>query len=227
MNVLVVVAHADDEVLGCGGTMRRYAREGARVSVVFLADGVSSRAGGSLDAVRAELDARETAARECASVLGAEVVAFHRLPDNRLDTVALLDVVQRIEAAKAATTPDLILTHHPGDLNVDHRVTAVATCTAFRPRPGERWREVLAFEVPTATDWGAGISGPAFVPDTFVDISTTVDAKLRAYACYGSEVPDDPHCRSAQAVEHLARLRGRQAGVPAAEAFVTLRRVVR
>ncbi len=227
MNVLVVAAHADDEVLGCGGTIRRFANEGARVSVVFVADGVSSRGGRSVDSVRAELDAREAAAREAAAILGAVVLAFHRLPDNRLDTVALLDVVQCVESSKAASSPDVVLTHHAGDLNVDHRVVSHAVCTAFRPKPGERWREVLAFEVPTATDWGAGVTGPAFVPDTYVDVSASLDAKLAAYARYGGEVPADPHCRSLRAVEHLACLRGRQAGVQAAEAFVTLRRVLR
>ena len=225
--VLIVAAHADDETLGCGGTARRYADEGAAVSVVFLADGVSSRAGLSSGEREAEMEARELHARQAAEILGCMVLSFHRLPDNRLDTVALLDVIRCVERAKMQVTPDVVLTHHPGDLNVDHRVVSAATCTAFRPCPGETWQEVRAFEVPTATDWGGALAGASFVPDTYVDVSATIGAKLDAYACYGDEVPGDPHGRSRMAVESLARTRGRQAGVAAAEAFTTLRRILR
>jgi LmbE family N-acetylglucosaminyl deacetylase len=224
--VLVVAAHPDDEALGCGGWMKRLSLLGARVSVVFLADGVGSR-GPERDVDPVALAQRESAAREAAGMLGASVHAFHRLPDNRLDTVALLDVAQRIEEAKRDLEPDLVLTHHPGDLNVDHRVVSLATVTAFRPKPAERWCEILAFEIPTASDWGASFTGTPFVPDTFVEITATLETKLAAYGSYGDEVPPDPHARSTNAVRHLAELRGRQAGVPAAEAFVTLRRLLR
>jgi N-acetylglucosamine malate deacetylase 1 len=214
-SVLVVAAHADDEALGCGATMALLARRGIKVHVLFIADGVGAR-----DANAPELAQRRASAERAAAVLGARVLEHGDLPDNRLDTVALLDVVQRVERAVERCRPQVVLTHHAGDLNIDHRIVHQAAVTACRPQPGHGVRGLLFFEVPSSTEWQPPGSAPAFQPDYFIDASETLAAKRAALECYAHEMRAWPHARSFEALEHLARWRGATVGVAAAEAFV-------
>lgn len=219
---LVVAAHPDDEALGCGGTMASLAAVGCAVKVAFIADGVGARG-----AEMTGLDARRDAARDACGRLGAEIVYMGSFPDNRLDTVALLDVVQVVEALVARYRPQLVMTHHPGDLSIDHRQVAAAVLTACRPVIGHPVSTVLSFEVNSSTEWNHPDAQPGFVPDIFVDIAATLGAKLDALRSYGTEIHPWPHPRSLEAVEHLARWRGAVVGVEAAEAFKVLRMLVR
>jgi N-acetylglucosamine malate deacetylase 1 len=221
--IAAIVAHADDEVLGCGGTLRRHAQAGDDVSVIILADGESSRDVGLQSGVAVKR--REEAAQKAADTLGIRHLALHRLPDNRLDTVALLDIVKLIETHIEKIAPDTIYTHHAGDLNVDHRRVHQAVVTACRPQSGRGVETLLFFEVPSSTEWQTPGSAPPFLPNWFVDISSTLDAKLQALDAYGDEMRDWPHPRSRNGVEHLARWRGATAGCDAAEAFVLGRRI--
>ena len=220
MTVLVIAAHPDDEALGCGGTMARHARQGEDVHVLFLADGVTSREG----AGEVESEARADAARDAAKALGAKPPRFAPMPDNKLATVPLLDVIKAVEAALADIAPDVVYTHHGGDLNVDHGIVHRAVLTACRPLPGCPVRAIYAFEVPSSTEWND--SAEVFIPNRFVDISATIDAKMTALECYSGEMRPFPHPRSVQAIEALARWRGAAAGLEAAEAFHVIRRVV-
>ncbi len=221
MNVLVIAAHPDDEVLGCGGAMARHAAAGDLVHVLFLADGETSRPGGVETA--AAVAGREQAARAAAAALGIQAPWFAGFPDNRLDTVPLLDVVQRVEAAIAEIGPNTVYTHHSGDLNVDHRVAHQAALTACRPLPDSPVTALYAFEVASSTEWATPRPEQAFVPTRFVDISGFLAVKLKALGCYGDEMRPFPHARSLQAVEAQARLRGAGAGMEAAEAFAVIR----
>jgi LmbE family N-acetylglucosaminyl deacetylase len=214
--VLVVAAHPDDEALGCGGTLARYAALGAWIHVAFLADGVNSR-GGEPDAGLTE---RRAAARAACAILGVGSVSFGEHADNRMDMVALLDVAKSVEALVEQHQPDTVLTHHGGDLNIDHRRVHEAVFTACRPQPGHPVRTVLCFEVPSSTEWQCPGSAPAFVPNWFVDISSTLDRKLAALQAYASEMRDWPHPRSEQGVVALLRWRGASIGTTAAEAFM-------
>lgn len=216
-HVLVVCAHPDDEVLGCGGTMAVLADRGCRVDVVFLADGVGARNRTDGDD---ELVRRRAAAERAARILGVGEVVFDDLPDNRLDTVPLLDVVQRIEALIQRFQPDTVFSHHAGDVNIDHRRVHEAVIAACRPQAGCPVRSLLFFEVASSTEWQPPGSAPAFVPNWFVDISATLDRKLDALAAYSEEMRPWPHPRSIRALEHLARWRGATVSVLAAEAFV-------
>ena len=218
-SVLVLAAHPDDEVLGCGGTIARLATEGAAIRVAFLSDGVTSRAGETAE-VTAALTARRSAAAKACKLLGASVASFGDLPDNRLDTIALLDIVQAMERLIAQFRPDTVLTHHAGDLNVDHRLIHQAAVTACRPQPGHSVRTLLSFEVPSSTEWQVPGFSPAFAPNWFVDISGSLPRKLAALDEYAAELRAWPHPRSRKAVEHLAHWRGASIGVEAAEAFV-------
>lgn len=220
--ILVVAAHPDDEVLGLGGTLARHADQGDEIHILILAEGATSRQGEGAEAV-AHL--RQVAAR-AAAILGARPPRFAGLPDNRMDSLDLLDVTQVVEAVVEEVKPDVVYTHHGGDLNRDHRVTHEAVVTACRPLPGAPRRALFAFETVSSTEWASPAVGEAFRPARFVDISASFDRKMRALAEYACEMRPFPHARSLLAVEALARLRGSQAGLDAAEAFVLLHEVL-
>jgi LmbE family N-acetylglucosaminyl deacetylase len=220
--VLIIAAHPDDEVLGCGGAMAKHAAGGDTVHTLFLADGVSAR---PVDGGRAAIDGRKEAAARAAQALGVEPPRFLDLPDNRLDTMALLDVVRPVEDMVAALLPAIIYTHHSGDLNIDHRIAHQATMTACRPLPSSPVVAIYAFEVASSTEWASPNTGAPFRPTRFIDIDRELECKLSALACYEGEMQPFPHSRSAQALEALARWRGASAGVAAAEAFEVLRQI--
>lgn len=223
-SVLVVAAHPDDESLGCGGTIAKLVATGATVRVAFLADGVTSRQGDPATVSR-ELESRREAARAACARLGVPAPSFGDLPDNRMDSIDLLEITRVVEALVAAYQPDTVLTHHAGDLNVDHRRTHEAVVTACRPLPKLTVRRLLSFETASSTEWSPPNTFPAFHPTVFVDITFYWPKKLAALETYQKEMRPWPHPRSIQAVEHLARWRGATAGVEMAEAFMLLREV--
>ncbi len=221
MKVLAVAAHPDDEVLGAGATLARHAREGHSVDIVICAQGLLSRER-TADEVTLLLKLKDDA-REAARRLGSRPPTFLDFPDNAMDSVPLLDVVKRIEAVIAESRPEIVYTHHPGDLNVDHQITARAVLTACRPLPGASVRAIHAWETLSSTEWAPPSLTAPFLPNHFVDVESTLGSKLGALACYAGELRPFPHPRSPEAVRHLAGLRGATAGFAAAEAFVTLR----
>jgi LmbE family N-acetylglucosaminyl deacetylase len=219
MRVLTVAAHPDDETLGAGGTMAWHAERGDTVWALVLTDGVTSRHD------RVELQA-ECAERAC-KVLGVERLVLAGLPDQRLDTLTLLDVITPIERCIEQLRPDVVLTHFMGDVNEDHRLVARATLVATRPVPGTSVRRVCSFEIPSSTDWAPPIPGSVFAPNLYVDISGSLETKLAAMACYAdtfhSEVRPFPHPRSMQALTAYAHRHGAASGLLAAEPFMLLR----
>lgn len=224
-SILVVAAHPDDEVLGCGGTIAKLAAEGAIIHVAFLADGIFSRKD---DPVKQEeeLHLRRVSGQRSCDVLGVNSVSFGSFPDNRMDTVALLDIARVVEELIAKHKPDTIFTHHAGDVNVDHRRIHEGVVVACRPQPGHSVKTLLCFEVPSSTEWQLSGSAPSFAPNWFVDISNTLKQKLNALECYAAELRDWPHPRSCPGVEHLAHWRGSIIGVDAAEAFMLGRKLL-
>ncbi len=225
MKVLVVAAHPDDEVLGCGGTIARRARQGNAVHVAILGEGVTSRFASREQAASDDLAALRADSRKAADLLGALGLSFHGLPDNRFDTVPLLEVVKIIEQLVADNKPDVVYTHHGGDLNIDHAVTHRAVLTATRPTVGHCVRELYAFEVASSTEWAFQQVAPVFRPNTFVDISETLDVKCQAMALYESERREFPHPRSDEALRAAALRWGSVVGCAAAEAFELIRAV--
>jgi LmbE family N-acetylglucosaminyl deacetylase len=219
--VAIVAAHPDDEVLGCGGTAARWAAEGRAVHVLLLADGEGARAAGSGSSVpRAKLAARAAAARRAGAILRCASVELLGFPDNRMDGTELLDVVQAIEAFIARRRPGTVLTHHAGDVNIDHRIVHDAVIAACRPQPRHCVRELMFFETPSASEWRPPGSAPTFTPNYFVDITMTLKTKLAALRAYRSELRPWPHPRSLKAIEALAHWRGATVGFEAAEAFM-------
>ena len=222
--ILVIAAHPDDEVLGCGGTIAKMAKTGAEVHIAFLADGVSARHG-AVNINHQELVSRRNAAQVACDILGAKSVSFGEFPDNRMDTVALLDVVKSIEELVAKFSPNKVLTHHHGDLNIDHRRVHEASVVACRPQIGCAIKELLFFEIASSTEWSIPNQGSHFEPNWFVDISDTIEQKLVALEAYSMELRSWPHPRSIKAVNYMARLRGATIGVDAAEAFILGRKL--
>jgi LmbE family N-acetylglucosaminyl deacetylase len=223
--VLVVAAHPDDEILGCGGTMTRLAREGNDVRIAILAEGMSSRYPQREQADAQRMKNLHAHAQQAADKIGAKELILCKLPDNRLDTVPLLDVVKTVEDLVARLNPEIIYTHHPGDLNVDHGVVHRAVLTATRPMSGQCVREVYAFEVPSSTEWAFQRLDPSFRPNVFVDITDSLETKIAALACYDTETRAFPHPRSAEALRAIATRWGSVAGLQAAEAFELIRSV--
>lgn len=213
MNVLVIAAHPDDEVLGCGGTIARHVVEGDKVEVLFVADGETAR-------IMHNRENRNIAAKSAGDILGVSMVHFLDHPDQRLDQISLLDLTKQVEERVAALKPRIVYTHHAGDLNEDHRIVHQIAMTALRPLPGSRVKEIYAFEVPSSTEWGT-----PFWPNHFVNISSLHQRKVEALSCYESEMRLSPHARSYSAIGALNRLRGHQVGLAYAEAFVTLRTI--
>lgn len=217
-NVLVVAAHTDDEALGCGGTIAKHVAQGDTVYAVFLADGVTSRPGANED----EQAARDAAAFRAHEILGIKKSFMLEFPDNRMDSLPLLDIVQKLEQVVDEVQPQVVYTHHGGDLNIDHRITHQATLTACRPVPSSSVKEIYAFEVLSATEWNTpGIS--AFTPNVFVDITAQLETKMNAIAAYELEMRDAPHTRSIVNARRLAELRGSSVGEQAAEALMVVR----
>lgn len=219
ISILVVAAHPDDEVLGCGGTIAKYADQGARIHVAFLADGVFSRPTGETGNMDA-LNARRASAKNACVILGAKSVSHADFPDNRMDEVALLDIVKTVEALISDHQPEIVLTHHAGDVNIDHRRTHDAVVTACRPQQNCPVKTLLCFEIPSSTEWQLPGTLPAFAPNWFSDISATLERKLNALECYAVEMRPWPHPRSKEGVGHLAHWRGATVGVDSAEAFM-------
>ena len=216
--VLVVAAHADDEALGCGGSLAKHVAAGDKVHVIFVADGVTSRGGAGQD----DLVRRQQATEKARQILGISTTTFLDLPDNRLDSLPLLDIVQPLETLIGKLQPKIIYTHHYGDLNVDHRLVHQAVMTACRPLPGSTVREILTFEVMSSTEW----SGPGlapFLPNFFVDISAQMESKMQALEAYALEMRVPPHSRSKEHMRCLAKHHGYCMGVDAAEAFMVMR----
>ena len=223
--VLVIAAHPDDEILGCGGTAARLVREGREVHFAILGEGITSRHLDRDAADSGQLEQLHRQAHAAAAKVGVRNVHLHHLPDNRVDTVPLLDVIKIVEDLIDRIRPEIIYTHHAGDLNVDHGIIHRAVLTATRPIAGQGVREIYAFEVPSSTEWAFQSIEPSFRPNTFVDITRSIEAKIAAMECYESEARKFPHPRSPEALRAIATRWGSVVGCAAAEAFELVRSI--
>lgn len=216
MNILVVAAHPDDEVLGAGGAMAKHVKNGDKVSVIILGQGMFSR---EEKEQTAKLDQLQSDSKNALSKLGVSDIQFLDFPDNSFDSVPLLKIVKAVEKKLQETKPATIYTHHFSDLNVDHRMTFRAVLTAARPI-NQHVKKILCFEIPSSTEWS---SESFFQPNYFVDVSDTIEQKIDSLKEYKTEMRDFPHSRSIEYVEALAKVRGGAANMKAAEAFILIR----
>ncbi len=223
MNVLVIAAHPDDEVLGIGGTIVRLVQEGHRVYVAILGEGITSRYERREQADKTLVKELKEKTQQVGTFLGVKQVFTFDFPDNRFDTVPMLDIVKRIEILIERIQPQIVYTHHGADLNIDHRQVFCATLTATRPLPGCPVKMIYAYEVPSSTEWSLGKISPPFQPNVFMNIQSTLENKIQAMALYESEGRTYPHPRSPEAIRAIARRWGSVSGCHAAEAFELIR----
>ncbi len=217
--ILVVAAHPDDEALGCSGTMARHIAEGDQVSVIFMTNGVGSRGANAR-----EKEERLSAAARAASVIGADLAGKYDFPDNQMDSVPLLEIIQDIESNINNIRPEIIYTHHHGDLNVDHRITHQAVMTACRPQPERCVKEIYSFEVLSSTEWQVpGLQ--SFTPNVFIDITPYIEIKKNVLDIYSDEMRRPPHSRSIDNIIRTNAVRGNTVGIEYAEAFELLRKI--
>jgi len=221
--ILVISSHPDDEILGCGGTIARLVKEGCDVYTLILGEGITSRDKKRERAKREkEIRGLKEQIHKANKMIGFKEDFIYDFPDNRFDTVPLLDIVKVIENIKDKVKPDIIFTHYEKDLNIDHQITYRAVITATRPLPNETIKEIYSFEVLSSTEWGYPLS---FSPDVFFDISGTIDLKIKAMSEYKTELRDYPHPRSLRGVEIIARRWGLVSGKELAEAFESVREI--
>lgn len=223
---LIIAAHPDDEVLGCGGTIARLTNEMKNVYVAILGEGVTSRYSKREQADADAIEKLRNNSKRVSEFLGVKELFLHDLPDNRFDTVPLLDIVKILEALIDKVKPLTIFTHHGGDLNIDHSIIHRATLTATRPIAGQSVKKVYAYEVPSSTEWAFAQFAKVFHPNVFIDIGETIEKKAKAMEIYESEVRSFPHPRSPEALKSVAKRWGAVAGLEAAEAFELIRGII-
>ena len=228
MNVLIIGAHPDDELLGIGGTIARHIKNGDYVFVYLLTDGHTSRYRDNEKIAdrTPEVVARIESAEKAAKFLKIKELGFAPFHDQRLDTVPMIELVQEIEKFASHINPDIVYTHHKGDVNRDHQVTFSACLTAFRPTGKHYPKRLLCYETISSTEWGAPFAESYFMPNVFVDISDFIDIKMQAMDLYRQEMRDFPHPRSAEGIRISAQRWGSVIGVNAAEAFMLVREVI-
>lgn len=216
--ILIVAAHPDDEVLGCFGTVARLIQEGYEAYTLILGEGKTSRE--NAQDLEAQLNILNIEIERANASIGIKKVFIETFPDNKFDSVALIDIVKVIEKVKEEVQPDIIFTHYEHDLNIDHQITYKAVLTATRPMPNECVKEIYSFEILSSTEWNYPLS---FSPDTFYDITSTLDLKVKAMEAYASELCQYPHPRSIEGINLSAKYQGLRAGKLTAEAFKSIR----
>jgi len=225
MNVLVIAAHPDDEVLGVGGTVLKHIEKGNEVNCLIMGEGITSRFNSRIEAPKNELNKLKEKCLKSGEILGYSNIDFFDLPDNRFDSKNLLDIVKIIEKKLDTYKPNVIYTHFDGDLNIDHKITAQAVLTACRPLPNNIITELLSFDTASATGWG--FSSNYFKPNVFIDITDQIEIKLNAMSVYDSEIFEYPHPRSIKALKIRASFWGSQVGIKYAEAFQLNRQIIK
>ena len=213
-NILVVAAHPDDELLGLGGTLKKLIKKGHKVITVITALGRKE-----------EEHHIKNFSEKANKHLGIEKVIFLDYPNLELETFPLHTVTKKIEALIKKYQPEIIFTHHYGDINRDHQVTYQAVLTAARPLPNQKAIEILCFETLSSSEWTQHTDSNTFKPNYFVDITNEIEEKIQALHHYDVEMRDFPHPRSYSGVRYLASVRGMTVGVSYGEAFEIIRRI--
>lgn len=226
--ILLVVAHPDDELLGPGASMNRLLFEyGVTIHVVILGEGITSRSHKrEKEKWVNELKQHKANIYSAQKAIGYQSVSIYDFPDNRFDSVPLLDIIKIVEKEKADFNPSIVFTHHGGDLNVDHQATFSAVMTACRPMREEAVKTIITFETPSGTEWQASSNPNRFIPNLFISVSSeNMQAKINGMESYEFERRDFPHPRSPKALEIQAQRWGVSVGEQYAEAFSVIRRI--
>lgn len=227
MKILIIVAHPDDETIGCGGAIVYHKKLKHKIEAVSFTDGVSAR---NLKDNKLN-DSSIIKLRRKNSILASKILGFKWLenfkyPDNELDSISILNIVKKIEQISKKFKPDIVYTHHIGDLNIDHHIISKACLTAFRPLNKNKKTEIRFFEIPSSTDFAAYKISPNFKPNLFIDISKFWQKKKSALLAYKKEMMSYPNSRSISGIENLAKYRGNSVGLKMAESFEITRKII-
>lgn len=217
--ILVIAAHPDDEILGCGGTIIKHIKKKDIVNVVFLSDGESSRKNDDL-----KISIRKKQAISCCKFLNTKKPYFFNFPDNKLDSIPLLHIIKKIENTIKKLKPEIIYTHYFGDLNIDHQKTFEAVNVACRPLKKNTVKNIFCFEILSSSEWQISTK-KKFNPNYFINIDNEIKQKLSALKMYKNELKKYPHSRSLKGVNALSMYRGIQSGNKHAEAFYIARSI--
>lgn len=224
--ILIISAHPDDEVLGCGGTIAKHSAKKDRIEQLFVSDGETARSNLYEKNRISKINKRLKAAKKAASILGVKKTFSLGFPDNKLDSLPILSIVKEIEKKIRYFKPSIIFTHSDLDLNIDHQIVSRAVMTACRPLKNNKVKEIYFFEVLSSTEW-THKSNKLFKANCFVDISDTLKIKLKAFKCYKNEIRKYPHPRSVEGIKILSQYRGLMSGLKNAEAFFLKRKINR
>lgn len=214
---LIIAAHPDDEVLGCGGIIKKYSNQD--FYVLILTNGSDTRYDNSMKNVLKQN------ALEANRILGTKEIFFENLPNQKMDNIPILEVTQVIEKYIQLLKPQRVFTHHIGDLNRDHQIISEATLTATRPIVNQIVKEVYSYNVPSSTEWNMIEGEKIFIPNIFIDIKQELQYKLDAMLCYESECREYPHPRSQKALKTYANYWGIISGFEYAEPFKLIRKI--
>ncbi len=218
MKNIIIAAHPDDEVLGCGGLIAKYSQE-QDFYVVILTGGADTRYAKEMENILRQnaIDANK--------IVGTKELFFEDLPNQGLETIPLTKVIQTIEKYINDIKPNRVFAQFGGDLNKDHKIVYEAAITACRPMPNQCVKELYAYNVPSSTEWGAIEGEKIFVPNIFVDIKDSLEHKIEAMKRYESECRSYPHPRSPEALRIHANYWGLCGGIEYAEPFKLIRKI--
>ena len=224
MKILIIVAHPDDEILGMGGTIKKFTKKKFDVKVVFMATGIFARRSGNYSnsttyninekitsKMKNQMKSLRGDVKKAMKILGVKDFQFEDFPDNEMDTISNLEITKKIEEILANFKPNVVYTHTQHDINVDHRAIYNATITATRPSKKSNIEEVITFEIPSSTEWYFSSN---FSPNIFVDISKELSTKLQAMKAYKNEIHDFPHPRSLKALDAISTRWGISIWIP-------------
>ncbi|OHA42083.1 MAG: hypothetical protein A3H68_03195 [Candidatus Taylorbacteria bacterium RIFCSPLOWO2_02_FULL_46_40] len=214
-DILVIAPHPDDEVLGCGGVIKKYTKQGDSVFLCVVTKAYTPEWSGNFIKNRK----KEVA---CANeALGIKKTFFLDFPTVKLDTIPQKELNDSINNVVKDVNPDILYIPYEGDLCKDHRLIFESCLVVARPL-GNNIKKILAYETLSETEWGI----KQFVPTTYINITETLEDKLKAMSCYKSELKNYPHPRSLEGIMVLAKKRGIESGLLAAEAFIIIREIV-
>ena len=218
--ILIIAAHPDDEILGCGGTIFKLKKKN-NIKIIFLTNGVSARSNSVNKILKRKLECEKLF-----KYLKLGKPTFFDFPDNQLDQLPLLKIVKKVEEVIKSFKPEIVFTHYENCLNIDHQITYRATITACRPIKNISVKKILSFEVLSSTEWGV-FKKKSFQPTYYFEIDKEIKSKIKAMKFYKSELKKYPHSRSLKAIETLAKFRGISSGFKYAEGFVLVRETVK
>lgn len=224
--IMIVVAHPDDEIIGIGATIHKLVNEyNSEVKCLILGEGITSRdPSRNIKHREGDLKKHNQDILKAKEIIGYSDLTTYNFPDNRFDSIPLLDIIKVVEKEKNLFSPEIILTHHSGDLNIDHQITNKAVITACRPTLDESVRLIITFETFSGTEWQVSNNPDVFRPNLFVEISKeNLDAKKRAMDSYSFEKRNFPHPRSSKSLEVSAIKNGINIGYNLAESFCIVR----